>query len=219
MPGDLTLLVDASSLLYRAFFALPDTIRAPDGTVVNAAHGFIDMIARLIATERPGGMVCAFDEDWRPAWRVELLPEYKTHRVAGEAGADGVEGPEEQEPVIREILGIAGIACAGAAGFEAEDVIATIAKRAPSPRVGIVSGDRDLFALVADPGVFVLYPRKGVSDLARIDEAEIERRYGVPGRRYFDFSVLRGDPSDGLPGVRGVGEKTAAALVRAHGSL
>lgn len=219
--ADLTLLIDASSLIYRAFFALPDTIKAPDGTVVNAAHGFIDMIASLIATERPARLACAFDHDWRPQWRVTLVPAYKAHRVAAEDGEGVVEtpaAPEAQEPVIQKVLSAARIAAAGAAGFEAEDVIGTIAKRATG-RVGIVSGDRDLFALVRDPDVFVLYPRKGVSDVARIDQAQIEARYGIPGDRYFDFAVLRGDPSDGLPGVRGVGEKSAAALVRAHGSL
>ncbi len=215
----LTLLIDASSLIYRAWFALPDSIRSPDGDPVNAVHGFTDMLARLIATYRPDRAACAFDDDWRPQWRVDLVPEYKTHRLAAEG--EPVAGPEEQIPLVRELLTAGGIACAGAEGFEAEDVIGTLAEReaAKGRRVAVVSGDRDLFGLVRDPDIFVLYPRKGVSDLAVVDEAEIERRYAIPGRVYADFAVLRGDPSDGLPGVPGIGEKTAGALIRAHGTL
>ncbi|MHB8513165.1 MAG: 5'-3' exonuclease [Actinomycetota bacterium] len=214
----LTLLIDASSLMYRAFFALPDSIKGPDGKPVNAAHGFIDMIATLIATRKPDGLACGFDADWRPAWRVELLPAYKAHRVAlVEEAAEG-STPEDQEDLIREALDLAQIGYASAEHYEAEDVIGTLAVRLEGQRA-LVSGDRDLFTLVRDPDIFVLYPRKGVSDLLKVDEKEIERRYDIPGDRYFDFAVLRGDPSDGLPGVPGVGEKTAAALVRAHGSL
>lgn len=212
----LTLLIDASSLIYRAWFALPDTIRGANGEPVHAIHGFVDMLARLIATYRPESVVCAFDDDWRPQWRVDLVPEYKAHRV--ELGEGEGAGPEEQMPAIRDLLAVAGIACVGAEGYEAEDVIGTLAARSEG-RAGIVSGDRDLFSLVRDPDVFVLYPKRGVSDLETVDEAWIERRYGIPGSRYFDYAVLRGDPSDGLPGVPGIGEKTAAALVRSHGSL
>jgi 5'-3' exonuclease len=213
----LTLLIDASSLIYRAFFAVPDTVIGPDGSPVNAAHGFLDMVGRLVASYRPAFLVCALDADWRPEWRVELIDSYKTHRVAL-VEDETAPSPEDQIPLIVETLGLAGIATAGAEGYEAEDVIGVLAARAPGP-VSIVSGDRDLFQLVRDPLVKVLYPKRGVSDLTVIDEAEIERRYGIPGTRYLDFAVLRGDPSDGLPGVRGIGEKTAAALVAKHGSL
>jgi 5'-3' exonuclease len=213
----LTLLVDASSLIYRAFFAIPDTVRAPDGTQVNAAHGFLEMLSRLAVTYRPQFMVAALDDDWRPQWRVDLIDSYKTHRVA-EANAEVLPSPEDQIDLIVEVLELAGVATLGAEGSEAEDVIGALVPRAPGP-VSIVSGDRDLFQLVKDPKVRVLYPKRGVSDLAVIDEAEIERRYGIPGRRYFDFAVLRGDPSDGLPGVRGIGEKTATALIVKYGNL
>jgi 5'-3' exonuclease len=215
----LTLLIDASSLIYRAFFAVPDTVRAPDGTPVNAAHGFLEMITNLVTAYRPAYLVAALDDDWRPQWRVDLIDSYKTHRVATveEAAAAGPT-PEDQIELIVGLLDMAGIASAGVEGYEAEDVIGVLALRAPG-QVAIVSGDRDLFQLVQDPKVRVLYPRRGVSDLAVIDEAEIEKRYGIPGRRYFDFAVLRGDPSDGLPGVRGIGEKTAAQLIAKHGSL
>ena len=211
------LLVDASSLIYRAWFALPDSMKGPAGEPVNAVHGFIDMLARLVATRQPAGLVCCFDDDWRPEWRVALLPEYKAARVAEDG--EEIAGPEEQIPVVRELLGVAGIACAGAPGSEAEDAIGTLVAHSKKGPIGIVSGDRDLFQLVRDPDVSVLYPRKGVSDLTVVDEAWIEAKYAIPGRAYLDFAVLRGDPSDGLPGVRGIGEKSAASLIRAHGSL
>jgi len=213
----LTLLVDASSLIYRAFFAVPDTVRAPDGTQVNAAHGFLEMLSNLAVSYRPQFMVAALDDDWRPQWRVDLIDSYKTHRVAA-ADAEELPSPEDQIDLIVEVLALAGVATSGAEGYEAEDVIGALVPGAPGA-VAIVSGDRDLFQLVRDPTVRVLYPKRGVSDLAVIDEAEIERRYGIPGTRYFDFAVLRGDPSDGLPGVRGIGEKTAGALVAKYGSL
>lgn len=211
------LLVDASSLIYRAWFALPESMTGPGGEPINAVHGFLDMLVRLIATRHPSGLVCAFDDDWRPEWRVDLLPEYKAQRVAGPDDPVAA-GPEDQIPVVRALLESAGIACAGAAGYEAEDVIGTLVARSKGS-IGIVSGDRDLFQLVADPDVCVLYPRRGVSDVDTVDEAYIEKKYAIPGRRYFDFAVLRGDPSDGLPGVRGIGEKTAASLIRTHGAL
>jgi 5'-3' exonuclease len=133
----------------------------------------------------------------------------------GEAVADPVE---EQEEIGRVLLVALGIAVVGADGYEADDVIATLAARARE-RVEILSGDRDLFALVRDPDVAVLYPRRGTSNLEVIDEAAVTERYGIPGRAYGDYALLRGDPSDGLPGVRGIGEKTAARLIREHGSL
>src|SRR4029434_4866520 len=154
-------------------------------------------------------------DDWRPAFRTDALPTYKAHRVSDEP-----DPVAPQEEIGREVLAALGIAVVGAEGFEAEDVIATLAARAREP-VEVVSGDRDLFALVRDaaPAVTVLYPVRGVSESAVVDEAEITRRYGIPGRAYLDFALLRGDPSDGLPGVAGIGEKTAAALVARYGSL
>jgi 5'-3' exonuclease len=213
------LIVDFSSLLYRAFFSMPETMPA------HAVHGVLNMLARAIADRRPSDLAVAVDEDWRPAFRVEAIPSYKTHRLAGEE--DEAAEPEDeaatepidaQEALGREVLAAAGVAVVGAAGYEADDVIATLAAHATG-RVEILSGDRDLFALVRDPDVVVLYPRHGTRDLAVVDEAEITARYGIPGRAYGDYALLRGDPSDGLPGVRGIGEKTAAKLVREHGSL
>ncbi len=216
-PAGLTVLIDTSSLIYRAFFAVPETVRAPDGSPINGAHGFLDMLGRLATAYRPAYLVCTLDDDWRPEWRVDLIDSYKTHRVAAE-GEEPAPNPEDQIPLVVEILAHAGVATAGAEGYEAEDVIGVLVARAPGP-VSIVSGDRDLFQLVRDPDVRVLYPKRGVTDLITIDEAEIERRYVIPGLRYFDFAVLRGDPSDGLPGVRGIGEKTAAQLITKYGDL
>jgi 5'-3' exonuclease len=209
------LLVDYSSLLYRAFFSMPEHLPA------HAVHGFLNMLAPLLGDRRPQRCAIAVDEDWRPAFRVAAIPSYKTHRVAGDDDGDGDEeedliGP--QEALGRELLDAMGFAVVGADGFEADDVIATLVATSPGP-IEIVSGDRDLFALVRDPDVRVLYPRRGTTDLAFVDEAEVTRRYDIPGRTYQDFALLRGDPSDGLPGARGIGEKTAAKLMREYGSL
>lgn len=204
------MLIDYSSLLYRAFHSLPDSLP------MQGVYGFLNMLARLMTDHRPSGLAVAVDDDWRPAFRVEALPSYKTHRVAADDAEEDPIAP--QEAVGREVLRALGFAVVGAAGFEAEDVIATLAARCDE-RVAVVSGDRDLFALVRDPRVYVLYPQTGVSKLVVVDEAEVTRRYGIPGRAYGDFALLRGDPSDGLPGVKGIGEKTAAKLVATYGSL
>jgi len=221
---DLTLLVDASSLLYRAYFSTPDSVRAPDGSPINAAHGFLGMLARLVADHDPARLACAVDEDWRPAWRVDLLPEYKAARVAGVATVGQTAADDEvgrQSVYVFKLLEGLGLAVVGLEACEAEDVIGTLAEReaARGARVAIVSGDRDLYQLVRDPDISVLYPVKGVTEMLRVDEAEVTRRYKIPGRAYADFAVLRGDPSDGLPGVKGIGEKTAASLVNTYGSL
>lgn len=219
MASDLTLLIDAASLIYRAYFSTPDTVRAPDGTQINAAHGFMGMLARLIADREPGYICCALDEDWRPAWRVELLESYKSLRAEeGSAQEVAEDVIDPQMPVLWDLLEGCGIPLVGHPEAEAEDVIGTLAQRAPGP-VAIVSGDRDLFQCVRDPNIVVLYPKRGVSQLDEVNESYIEDRYGIPGDRYADFAVLRGDPSDGLPGVRGIGEKLAASLISGHGSL
>jgi len=177
---------------------------------VNAVRGFLDMLARLVTDRKPKALVVATDEDWRPAFRVDVIASYKTDRL--ERGAMPPE-LQPQEPIIHAVLHAIGVEVLGAAGFEAEDVIASLLPKI-SGKVEIVTGDRDLFSLVRDPDVTVLYTQKGIGNLLVVDEAEVERRYGIPGRSYGDYAVLRGDPSDGLPGVPGVGEKTAAQLVR-----
>ncbi|MBA3430823.1 MAG: flap endonuclease [Actinobacteria bacterium] len=219
MTDELTLLVDAPSLIYRAFFSTPDTVRAPDGTPVNAAHGFLRMMARLIQDHDPDRICCAADENWRPEWRVEIIETYKTHRT--EAGSLQQQTDAEvsrQVAIIYGLLALCGIQVIGHPDYEAEDVIGTLTARAPG-RVAIVSGDRDLFQLVRDPDVWVLYPKRGVSVVDRVDEGFIQKKFGIPGGAYLDYAVLRGDASDGLPGVRGIGEKIAASLVTKYGSL
>ncbi|HEY9366863.1 5'-3' exonuclease [Streptomyces sp.] len=218
------MLLDTASLYFRAYFGVPDSVRAPDGTPVNAVRGLLDFIARLVQDHHPDDLVACWDDDWRPQWRVDLIPSYKAHRVAQETpvGPDEEEIPDTlspQVPIIEAVLAALGIARVGAEGYEADDVIGTLAGRAKGP-VDIVTGDRDLFQLVDDArGVRVLYPRKGVGDCDLVDEELIREKYGVRADRYADFAALRGDASDGLPGVKGIGEKTAAQLITEYGDL
>lgn len=219
MDKSLTLLVDAPSLFYRALFSTPDSITMPDGTPINAAYGFLRMLARLIGDQQPDYIACADDTDWRPTWRVELVDSYKAARAEPDSPQEQAEDKlAPQVPVIYSLLEDCGVKVVGNPDYEAEDVIGTLAARAPG-RVGIFSGDRDLFQLVEDPRCWVLYPIRGVSQIDIIDEAYIESRYGIPGRKYADFATMRGDPSDGLPGVRGIGDKLAASLLAKYGSL
>lgn len=218
------MLLDTASLYYRAYFGVPDSVKAPDGTPVNAVRGLLDFIGRLVQDHRPDDLVACMDADWRPHWRVELIPSYKAHRVAEETatGPDVEETPDTlapQVPIIEAALDAFGIARVGVAGYEADDVIGTLTTRATGP-VDIVTGDRDLYQLVDDAKQRrVLYPLKGVGTLQVTDEAWLREKYGVDGPGYANLALLRGDPSDGLPGVPGVGEKTAAKLLDAYGDL
>jgi len=206
------LLVDGSSLIFRAFYAIPQTMRGPDGTLVNAVRGTMDNLARYITDRKPRHVALTTDEDWRPDWRVELIPSYKEHRTAEPVPPALIP----QMPIIMECLEAVGVDALGLEDYEAEDIIASLLSKVKPP-VEIASGDRDLFSLIRDREVIVLYPEKG--GLAVVDEAEVERRYSIPGRHYSDFAILRGDPSDGLPGLAGVGAKKAADLVRKYGSV
>ena len=219
MTDQRLLLLDTASLYFRAFFGVPDSLRAPDGTPVNAVRGLMDFISRLVAEYDPSHLACCWDDDWRPQWRVDLLPSYKAHRVVEEvAGADPdveeVPDPlEVQIPVIVDVLTAFGIPIVGHEEMEADDVIGTLATDAGMP-VDIVTGDRDLFQLVDDDAaVRVLYTARGVGRHERVDNAWVRDKYGVDARQYADFATLRGDASDGLPGVAGVGDKTAATLL------
>ncbi len=226
------MLLDSASLYFRAYFGVPQDITSPDGIPVNAIRGFLDMIAVLVEAHRPTRLVACWDDDWRPAWRVALLPSYKTHRVAQGADPcppDGAPVAEEtpdtlapQVPVIAELLAALGIARVGAPGCEADDVIGTLATRAGlGTPVDIVTGDRDLFQLVDDArAVRVLYVARGVRNRIAVDQGELAVRYGIAsGDAYADLATLRGDSSDGIPGVAGVGEKTAATLIGRFGGL
>jgi 5'-3' exonuclease len=209
-----SLLLDTSSLMFRAFFSVPATIVGRDRRPVNAVHGYLDMTARLFDRFRPDDCVHVFDNNWRPVTRVAEYEGYKAQR------APDPEGLPEQFDLLREVLDAAGLPHAEAEGWEAEDAIGALTARGgPKDRFEIVTGDRDLIQLVRDPAVRVLFTLKGVSELGEYDEAGVLAKYGVPASRYAEFAILRGDPSDGLPGVRGVGEKTARALVNGYRDL
>ena len=226
MTGPLALL-DSASLYFRAYYALPDSLVAADGTAVNAVRGFADTIARIITDRHPSRLVCCLDADWRPAFRVEALPSYKAHRVA-DAEHNEEEVPDTltpQVPIILDLLDAAGIATAEAAGYEADDVIGTLAARETADPVEVISGDRDLFQVVReDPTkITVVYVGRGWAKAEVLGCKELAAKYALPvdgvGPAYAEMAMLRGDPSDGLPGVAGIGEKTAAKLITEFGSL
>ena len=213
-----SVLLDVSSLMYRAFFALPATIVDPAGQPVNAAHGYLDMTARLATLYRPDRLVHVFDHDWRPAPRVAAYPAYKADRP------DDPPALPPQFTLLREVLHAFGAWQAEAPGWEADDAIGALCVRElAGNRVDIVTGDRDLLQLVRDGDaaatIRVLLTVRGVGELAAFDPAAVMAKYGVPPERYVDFATLRGDPSDGLPGVKGIGEKTARTLVAQYPDL
>ncbi|RJQ80004.1 5'-3' exonuclease [Pseudonocardiaceae bacterium YIM PH 21723] len=220
-------LLDSASLYFRAFFALPESMKAASGQPVNAVRGFADMVAKIIVDRGPGRLVACMDADWRPQFRVDAIPSYKAQRVADEA-VNAEEVPDTlgpQVPIILELLAATGIATAEAKGFEADDVIGTLATREQTDPVEIVTGDRDLFQLVREQPTTsrVIWAGKGIAKAEVYGPAEVAAKYGVPeataGRSYAEMSMLRGDPSDGLPGVAGIGDKTAAKLITEFGSL
>ena len=234
------MLLDTPTLYYRAYFGLPESITAPDGMPVNAVRGTVDFISALVTAYRPDRLVACFDADWRPAFRVAAIPSYKAHRVlevagaaegaadgAGAAGAETVSASVEvvpdtlspQVPVLEAVLDAFGIARGWAEQYEADDAIAAYAAAHRGP-VDVVTGDRDMYQLVDDAReVRVLNIARGVSKLEVVDDSVLIAKYGIPGRGYADFATLRGDPSDGLPGVPGIGDKSAATLVAEFGSL
>ncbi|WP_334151995.1 5'-3' exonuclease [Microbacterium sp.] len=221
---DRLMLLDTASLYFRAFYGVPDKVTAPDGSPINAARGLLDIIAKLVTLYEPTHVIACWDDDWRPQWRVDLIPSYKAHRVVEvvPAGPDVEEVPdplEAQIPLIRETLAAIGIPIIGVAEHEADDVIGTLATNADMP-VDIVTGDRDLFQLIDDArDVRLIYTARGMSNLEIFTDATLVAKYGVLPSQYVDFATMRGDASDGLPGVAGVGEKTAATLLKTHGDL
>ena len=215
------MLLDAASLYFRAFYGVPESMTAPDGTPVNAVRGLLDFIARLVTVRKPERLIACLDEDWRPAFRVAAVPSYKAHRLLNAARniEDVPPALVAQVPLILDVLDALGLAHVGAPGFEADDVIGTLAARDPGP-VDVVTGDRDLFQVVDDSrDVRVLYTARGVGRHEVVDESVVTAKYAIPGRSYAAFATLRGDPSDGLPGVAGVGDKTAATLVSRFGDI
>ncbi len=231
------MLLDGASLWFRSFHALPEKLTAADGRPVNAVRGFVDTIASLVSQHHPTRLVVCLDLDWRPAFRTDLLPSYKAHRVAQEAPHSGDGSRDEpdieevpdtltpQVDMILDVLAAAGLTTSGAPGCEADDVIGTLAAIEADDDVIVVSGDRDLLQVVADDPVpvRVLYVGRGLAKAELMGPEEVAERYGVPvdraGTAYAEMSMLRGDPSDGLPGVAGIGDKTAAKLITAYGDL
>lgn len=220
------LLLDSASLWYRAFYGLPQSMVSPSGQPVNAIRGYLDSIARMVVTYQPDRIVACLDGDWRPSWRTDLIPEYKANRIE-EASDDGslsdaaeeLEILEAQVPVIMEVLDAIGIPLIGIDDYEADDVIATLSVREPGPTF-IVTGDRDLFQLVDDKRkVKVAYIAKGISQHELVDLKWIKNRYEIPGDRYALFATFRGDPSDGLPGARGIGPKGAATIANSFATI
>ncbi|CQD15640.1 5'-3' exonuclease [Mycobacterium lentiflavum] len=230
MPAPV-LLLDGASMWFRSYFGVPSSITAPDGRPVNAVRGFIDSMAVVITQQRPKRLAVCLDLDWRPQFRVDLIPSYKAHRVAEpepEGTPDIEEVPDDLTPqvdMIMQLLDAFGISTAGSEGFEADDVLGTLAAQERDDPVVVVSGDRDLLQVVSDDPVpvRVLYLGRGLAKATLFGPAEVAEQYGVPaenaGPAYAELALLRGDPSDGLPGVPGVGEKTAATLLAQHGSL
>ncbi|MFC5289783.1 5'-3' exonuclease H3TH domain-containing protein [Actinokineospora guangxiensis] len=224
MSGPLVLL-DSASMYFRSFYAVPESMTSPDGIPVNAVRGFAGMVAQIITERRPARLVACMDADWRPAFRVEAIPSYKAQRVADPAN-NAEEVPDTltpQVPIIVELLAAAGICMAESAGHEADDVIGTLAHREKTDPVEIITGDRDLFQCVREEPttVRVVYVGAGWRKKTVIGPQELAEKYGLPpqGSAYADMSVLRGDPSDGLPGISGIGEKTAAKLITKFGTL
>lgn len=220
------MLLDSASMYFRAFYGVPDSVKSPDGMPVNAVRGFTDMVSALLTRFTPNRFVACLDNDWRPAFRVDLIPTYKAHRVAapGPAGRPDIEEVpdllEPQVPILLAVLKAAGLVALGVDGFEADDVIATLAARfdGEGEAVDVVSGDRDLLGVVTER-VRLLYTGRGMAKLAEFGPSDIQAEYGIPAEHYADFAALRGDPSDGLPGVAGIGAKTAAIAVSKFGPI
>jgi 5'-3' exonuclease len=221
------MLIDSAGLWFRSYFALPDSLTSPEGVPVNAVRGFCDTLAKLVGQHSPARLVACLDNDWRPQFRVAALPSYKAHRVAGD-DPEAEEVPDTlspQIPVILDLLDALGVATAEADGLEADDVIGTLVTRERHDPVVVVTGDRDLFQLVrTEPtAARVIYVGGGLAKAQDYGPAELAERYALSpdraGDAYAEMAVLRGDPSDGLPGVSGIGEKTAAKLITQFGSL
>ena len=213
------LLIDSASLWYRAYYGMPDTMVAPDGTPVNAIRGFLDMTARLVTQYKPTRIVACLEGDWRPTWRTDIFPGYKANRVDEAGEEDEPDTLAPQIPLLLDLLDLFGLPMVGVDNYEADDLIATYSKSEKGP-IHIVTGDRDLFQLVDDARkVKVIYLAKGFSQQEVVDLAWIKQKYGIPGERYALFAMIRGDASDGLPGVKGIGEKGAAIIANSFATI
>ena len=213
------MLLDSASIWYRAYFGMPDTLLSPSGMPVNAIRGYLDMTSRLLVKYKPDRLVACLEGDWRPSWRVELFPDYKLNRVDDEGEEDEPDTLGPQIPVLLDVLDALGIAMVGVDDYEADDLMATFSVKQQGP-IRIVTGDRDLFQLVDDKrDVKIVYLAKGISNHDLVDLSWINGKYQIPGDRYALFAMIRGDSSDGLPGIRGIGEKGAANIANQFSSL
>ncbi len=213
------MLLDSASLWYRAYFGMPDTLVSPSGLQVNAIRGYLDMTSKLINLYKPNRIVACLEGDWRPSWRVELFPDYKMNRLDESGEEEEPDTLSPQIPILLDLLEALGIPMVGVDDYEADDLMATFAVNQPGP-VRIVTGDRDLFQLVDDKrDVKVVYLAKGIANHDLIDLKWIEQKYEIPGDRYGLFAMIRGDASDGLPGIKGIGEKGAASIARQFTNL
>ena len=213
------MLLDSASLWYRAYFGMPDTLLSPSGEPVNAIRGYLDMTSKLVSQYKPKRLVACIEGDWRPSWRVELFPEYKANRldVEGEEEEPDTLGP--QIPILLDLLEAFKIPIVGVDDYEADDVMASYTVSEPGP-IKIVTGDRDLFQLVDDKRkISVVYLAKGIANHDHVDLRWISQKYDIPGERYALFAMIRGDASDGLPGIRGIGEKGAAVIAKQFSNL
>lgn len=213
------LLIDSASLWYRAYYGMPDTMLGPDGTPINAIRGFLDMSARLITQYQPNRMVACLEGDWRPTWRTDLFPGYKANRVDAEGDEDEPDTLGPQIPILLDLLDLFRIPMVGVDNYEADDLIATYSKSEVGP-TNIVTGDRDLFQLIDDKRkIRVIYLAKGFSQQEVVNLSWVSHKYGIPGDRYALYAMIRGDASDGLPGVRGIGEKGAAVIANSFTTI
>ena len=213
------MLLDSASLWYRAYFGMPDTLLSPKGEPVNAIRGYLDMTSRLLVKYQPKRLVACLEGDWRPSWRVELFPDYKLNRLDEEGDEEEPDTLGPQIPILLDVLDALGIAVLGVDDYEADDLIATFSTKQKGP-IRIVTGDRDLFQLVDDKkDIKVIYLAKGISNHDLVDLQWISKKYEIPGERYALFAMIRGDSSDGLPGIRGIGEKGAASISNQFESL
>ena len=213
------MLLDSASLWYRAYFGMPDTLVSPSGLQVNAIRGYLDMTSKLINLYKPNRIVACLEGDWRPSWRVELFPDYKMNRLDESGEEEEPDTLSPQIPILLDLLEALGFPMLGVDDYEADDLMATLAVNQPGP-VRIVTGDRDLFQLVDDKrDVKVVYLAKGIANHDLVDLKWIEQKYEIPGDRYGLFAMIRGDASDGLPGIKGIGEKGAASIAKQFTNL
>lgn len=204
------LAIDLSSLIFRSFYGLPSSIKDAAGLPINGVKGYLETLNRLKKIYSPERIIHALDVDWRPKWRTDLLPQYKAHRVLEDESEEVEDDLVRQIEILPSILQTLGMQCIGKTNYEADDVLASIARN--NPKTIIVSGDKDLFQTIDDKRSIYVH-LLGKDGGTRFGERDIKKRFGIESKSYLDYAVLKGDPSDGLPGVKGIGEKTAVEII------